>query len=154
MIFHLAQINIGRLIAPMEDPKIAGFVAQLAPINALADVAPGFVWRLQSAAGNATDIPYDKDPSTIVNMSVWESLEALRNYVYASQHTQVFRDRAKWFQKMEKPHACLWWIPAGHVPAVDEGRDRLEHYRMHGPTRDAFWFTRPFPAPGAEGARG
>ncbi len=150
MNFHLAQINIARLIAPIDDPKIAEFVAQLAPINAVADAAPGFVWRLQSASGNATDIVYSDDPFIIVNMSVWESVEALRNYVYSSEHIQVFRDRAKWFEKMEKPHYCLWWIPAGHIPAVSEGRERLEHYQQHGPTPHAFWFSRHFPAPTPE----
>jgi hypothetical protein len=150
MNFHIAQINIGRLIAPIDDPKIAGFVAQLDPINALADVAPGFVWRLQSASGNATDVPYNNDPSTLVNMSVWESIEALCDYAYTSKHIAVFRDRAKWFEKMDKPHYCLWWVPAGHIPTVIEGRKRLEHYQQQGPTPYAFWFSKQFPAPWPE----
>jgi hypothetical protein len=147
MTFHLAQINIGRLVAPLDDPKIAGFVAQLDPINALADAAPGFVWRLQSASGNATELAYNDDPFVIVNMSVWTSVEALRNYVYTSRHIEAFRDRAKWFEKMDKPHYCLWWIPAGHIPGVSEGRERLEHYQQHGPTPYSFWFSKLFPAP-------
>src|SRR5438876_60980 len=97
MTYHLAQINIGRLIAPIDDPKIAEFVAELEPINALADQAPGFVWRLQSESGNATDIAYGDDPFIIVNMSVWQSIEALRDFAYTSDHACVFRDRAKWF---------------------------------------------------------
>ncbi len=104
MNYHLAQINIGRLVAPLDDPKIAEFVAQLDPVNALADSAPGFVWRLQSDSGNATDIPYSDDPLVIVNMSVWESMEALRDFAYRSDHIRVFRDRAKWFEKAEKPN--------------------------------------------------
>jgi len=147
MNFHLAQINIGRLVAPLDDPKIAGFAAQLDPINALADAAPGFVWRLQSASGNATELAYNDDPFVIVNMSVWTSVEALRNYVYTSRHIEAFRDRAKWFEKMDKPHYCLWWIPAGHIPGVSEGRERLEHYQQHGPTPYSFWFSKLFPAP-------
>src|SRR5216684_3596979 len=107
MTFHLAQINIARLIAPLDDPKIAEFVAQLDPINALADRAPGFVWRLQSSSGNATDIAYNDDPFVIVNMSVWESIEALHDFAYRSNHAKVFRDRAKWFEKMDKPNYCL-----------------------------------------------
>jgi hypothetical protein len=95
MNHHLAQINIARLIAPIDDPKIAEFVAQLEPINALADEAPGFVWRLQSESGNATDIAYSDDPFIIVNMSVWESIQALRDFAYKSDHARVFRDRAK-----------------------------------------------------------
>jgi hypothetical protein len=151
MTYHLAQINIGRLLAPIDDPKLAEFVAQLGPINALADSAPGFVWRLQSASGNATDVVYNDDPFVIVNMSVWESVEALRDYTYTTKHVEVFRDRARWFEKMDKPHYCLWWIPAGHIPTVAEGRERLEHYQAHGATSVSFWFSQRFPAPVEEG---
>jgi hypothetical protein len=146
MPFHLAQINIGRLIAPMDDPRIADFIAQLAPVNALADAAPGFVWRLQSSYGNAMDIEYSDDPTLNVNMSLWESVETLRDYVYRSDHLTVFRDRAKWFQKLDQPHYCLWWVPAGHIPGVSEGRERLEHYQQHGPTPFSFWFSKLYPA--------
>ncbi len=146
MTHHLAQINIGRLIAPVEDPKIAEFVAQLDPVNALADTAPGFVWRLESSSGNATDIVYNDDPFVIVNMSVWESVEALRDFVYKSNHLDVLRDRAKWFEKMEKPHYCLWWIPSTHIPTVAEGRERLEHYQQYGATPFSFWFSKLYPA--------
>src|SRR5260370_1071584 len=120
MNYHLAQINIGRLIAPLDDPRIAEFVAQLAPINALADDAPGFVWRLQSSSGNATDIAYNDDPFVIVNMSVWESIEALRHYAYKSDHAKVFRDRAKWFEKMEKPNPASRNPPARKAPPAVE----------------------------------
>jgi hypothetical protein len=151
MSYHLAQINIGRLIAPLDDPKIAEFVAQLEPINALADKAPGFVWRLQSESGNATDIAYNDDPFVIVNMSVWESVEVLREFAYKSDHMKVLRDRAKWFEKAAKPTYCLWWIPAGHIPTVAEGRERLEHYQTHGATQYSFWFSQQFPQPADEG---
>ena len=147
MTYHLAQINIGRLVAPVDDPRIAEFVAQLDEVNRLADQAPGFVWRLQSDSGNATDVVYSDDPFVIVNMSVWDSVEALRDYVYASRHLEVLRDRAKWFEKMEKPHYCLWWIPEGHIPSVAEGRERLEHYQMHGATEVSFWFSQSYDAP-------
>jgi hypothetical protein len=150
MHFHLAQINIGRLIAPVDDPKVAEFMNQLEPINSLADCAPGFVWRLQSSSGNATDIAYNDDPTMLVNMSVWESLESLRDYVYRSDHVRVLRDRAKWFVKLDIPIYCLWWIPAGHIPTVAEGRERTEHYQTHGSTPFSFWFSKPFPAPADE----
>ena len=146
MNYHLAQINIGRLIAPMDDPRIADFVAQLARVNALADAAPGFVWRLQSSYGNAMDIAYNDDPSINVNMSVWESVDALRNYVYQSDHVKVLRERAKWFAKMDRPFACLWWVREAQIPTVAEGRERLEHYQEHGPTPFSFWFTKLYPA--------
>ena len=151
MAYHLAQINIGRLIAPIDDPRIAEFVSQLDPINALADGAPGFVWRLQSTSGNATDIAYNDDPFMIVNMSVWESIEALRDYAYRSDHISVFRDRAKWFEKMDKPNYCLWWVLEGHRPTVAEGRERLERYQTHGATPYSFWFSQRFPQPADEG---
>ncbi len=147
MAHHLAQINIGRLVAPIDDPRIADFVAQLEPINALAEQSPGFVWRLKSDSGNATDVPYNDDPFYIVNMSVWESVEALRHYVYSSRHIEVFRDRAKWFEKMSQPQYCLWWVEAGHVPTVAEGKERLEHYQRHGATPHSFWFSQVFPTP-------
>jgi heme-degrading monooxygenase HmoA len=146
MDFHLAQINIARLVAPIDDPRIAEFVSQLAPTNALADGAPGFVWRLQSESGNATDVPFSDDPFVIVNMSVWESIEALRDFTYSSSHIELFRDRAKWFEKMDKPHYCLWWVPAGHIPTLEEGRERLRHFQEHGATPHAFWFSQQFPA--------
>jgi hypothetical protein len=151
MNYHLAQINIGRLVAPLDDPQIAGFVSQLDPINALADSAPGFVWRLKSESGNATDIAYSDDPFVIVNMSVWESIEDLLAFAYRSAHAKVFRDRAKWFEKADKPSYCLWWIPAGHVPTVAEGRERLEHYQRHGATPYSFWFSQRFQQPTDEG---
>jgi uncharacterized protein DUF3291 len=107
MNYHLAQINVSRLLAPLDDPQIAEFVAQLERVNALADKAPGFVWRLQSDSGKATDIAYNDDPFVIVNMSVWESVEMLREFAYKSNHMKVVRDRANWFEKAVKPGHCL-----------------------------------------------
>jgi len=153
MPFHLAQINIARLIAPIDDPKIAGFVSQLDTINALAEHSPGFVWRLKSPSGNATDIAYNDDPFVIVNMSVWESIDALRDFAYRSDHRKVFQDRANWFEKMDKPNYCLWWIPVGQMPSVAEGRERLEHYQLHGATAYSFWFSQRFPQSADAGVR-
>jgi hypothetical protein len=147
MTHHLAQVNIARLLAPIDDPRIADFVAQLDAINALAEQSPGFVWRLKTDAGNATDVVYNDDPFVIVNMSVWESVDTLRGYTYASKHIEVFRRRAEWFEKPAKPHYCLWWVPVGHAPTVAEARERLEHYQTHGATPHAFWFSQLFPVP-------
>ena len=152
MSHQIAQVNIGRMLHPIDDPRMSAFVAQLDPINALADSAPGFVWRLQSSNGNATDVAYSDDPFVIVNMSVWESIQALREYTYSARHIGVFRDRAQWFEKMDKPNYCLWWVPAGHIPTVAEARQRLEHYQTHGATPYSFWFSRPYPASSAEPA--
>lgn len=119
--YHLAEINIARMRAPLSDPLMAGFVAQLAPVNALADQSPGFVWRLQSEGGDATGIRPYGDAPLLVNMSVWESVEHLRAYVYHSAHTGVLRDRAQWFEKMDGAYYALWWVPKGVHPTAGEG---------------------------------
>jgi hypothetical protein len=150
--FHLAQANIGRLRGPMDSPVMEGFRRQLDPINALADATPGFVWRLQTEDGNATSIrPWDDDPLMAINMSVWESLEALQQYVYKSHHVGPLRDRKQWFEKIDGPILVLWWVPVGHLPTTDEAKERLAHLRANGPTPHAFTFRAPFPAPNEGG---
>ena len=145
--FQLAQINVGRLVAPLDDPRIADFLAQLDEVNTLAEQSPGFVWRLKSDSGNATDIVYNDDPFVTVNMSVWESIESLKQFTCGMRHVGALRDRQKWFEKIALPHYCLWWAPSGHVPTVREGRERLEHYQKRGATEYSFWFSQWFPAP-------
>ena len=145
--FHLAQANIGRIRAPLEDPIMEGFRSQLDPINALADRSPGFVWRLQTEDGNAMAIRPFADERVAINMSVWESLEALQQFVYQSAHVGPLRDRKQWFEPIEGPILVLWWIPAGHVPTVAEALERLQHLKQNGPSPDAFTFRTPFPAP-------
>jgi hypothetical protein len=149
---QLAQINIGRLVAPLDDPRIADFLAQLDEVNAFAEQSPGFVWRLKSASGNATEIPYSDDPFELLNMSVWESIESLKQFTYGPRHLAVFRNRQNWFEKMALPHYCLWWVPDGHIPSVQEGRERLEHYQKCGATPHSFWFSQCYPAPERESA--
>ena len=144
--YHLAQINIGRLKAPMDAPETAGFANALEPINALADGQPGFVWRLTGEGDNATDIVAFEDPMMILNMSVWENPEVLAAFVYRTDHRDVMRRRAEWFEKMEL-FMCLWWVPVGHTPTPAEGIARLEILRQRGPTAQAFTFREPFPAP-------
>jgi hypothetical protein len=144
---HLAQVNVATLRAPLDGPELAGFVAQLEPLNALADQSPGFVWRLQTEDGDATAIrPFDDD-RVMVNLSVWASLEALRTFVYATRHLEVVRHRRVWFHRMPDPYLALWWVPAGTIPTVAEARDRLELLAAKGPTADAFTFRAPFGEP-------
>lgn len=150
--FHLAQVNIGRLKAPVDDPLIADFVAQLDEINALAEASVGFVWRLKDESGNATAIPAFDDPQMIINMSVWESFEALRDYTYRSDHTRVLTRRREWFEKLDRPHFALWWIPAGSLPTIAEAKERLALLDEHGPTADAFTFRDRFGPPVAAAA--
>ena len=148
--FHLTQVNIGRLRAPLDDPIMEGFRSQLDPINALADRSPGFVWRLQTEDGNATSIRPFADERMAINMSVWESLEALQQFVHRSAHIGPLRDRKEWFEPIDGPILALWWIPAGHVPTVAEALERLEHLKEQGPTVYAFTFRTPFPSPDTE----
>lgn len=145
--YHIAQINIARMLAPIEDPLMQDFVAQLPPINAIADESPGFVWRLQSESGDATSIKVYDDNMIIINLTVWENEDVLRDYVYKSAHYGVLRDRKRWFDKFSGPYYALWWIPAGHLPDTEEGKKRLEHLREHGDTSYAFSFKKIFPKP-------
>jgi len=146
--FQLAQLNIGRVLGPIGSPIMAGFVAQLDEINALAEATPGFVWRLKDDTGDATNYrPYADDPMMLMNMSVWESIESLRQYVYQSAHREPLRDRLQWFERPKEAHLALWWIPAGHIPSVEEAVKRLEFRRAHGDTQAAFSFSKPFPSP-------
>ena len=146
MNFHLAQINIGRLVASLDDPKIAGFVAQLDPINALADAAPGFVWRLQSAAGNATELAYNDDPSLSSTCLSGPPSKRCATTSTRPDTSRFFAIAPSGLKKWTSL-TTVWWIPAGHVPTVSEGRERLERYQQHGPTPYSFWFSKLFPAP-------
>jgi len=144
---HLAQVNVARPLAPLDTPVLADFMAALAPVNARADAAPGFVWRLQTEDGDATALRIGDD-RTLVNMSVWESLEELRAFVYDDPgHRAVMRRRREWFERLDLVLA-LWWMPAGHVPTVAEAEERLLLLDGRGPSPDAFTFRRHFPAPG------
>ena len=144
---HLAQVNIATLLAPLDGPELAGFVAQLEPINALADRSPGFIWRLQTEDGDATAIRPYADDRVMVNLSVWASFEALRTFVYATRHLEVMRHRRQWFSRMADPYLALWWVPAGAIPTVAEAKERLELLARQGPTAGAFTFRAPFPEP-------
>ena len=145
---HLAQVNIGRLLAPLDALESAGFADNLARINALAEAAPGFVWRLTGDGDDATDIVAFDDPTILINMSVWESPEALAGFVYRSAHRDFVRGRHAWLHPMETALA-LWWVPAGHRPTPGEARARLETLRRLGPGPDAFTFKSLFQAPDA-----
>jgi hypothetical protein len=134
---HLAQVNVARLRHPIDHPATADFVAGLVPVNAVADASPGFVWRLQTDDGDATALRAFPDPEVIVNLSVWTSVDALRDFVYHSDHTPFLRRRADWFDRMTAPAVALWWVPAGHLPDVAEARDRLDFRAAHGPTVSA-----------------
>jgi hypothetical protein len=134
---ELAQVNIARLLAPLDDPLLADFVANLEPVNAMAEAADGFVWRLKDGA-DATSIRIFDDDWLIVNMSVWTSPEKLRAFVYSDGHRAVLRRRREWFARLDEAVTALWWVPAGHRPTVAEAEGRLTLLREKGPTTDVF----------------
>lgn len=138
--YDIAQVNFGRIRGGLEDPLMTGFVERLAEINALAERSPGFVWRLQTPSGDATYFrPYDDD-RILINMSVWESPEALKKYVYHSAHAELLRRRQQWFEPFAGAYLALWWVPVGHRPGMDEAKKRLAHLNQYGPTQFAFTF--------------
>ena len=147
---HLAQINVGRLRHPLDDPRMADFVGNLDAINALAETSEGFVWRLKDETGNATSIAAYEDPSIIVNMSVWTGPEMLHTFAYRTAHRDFVQRRKEWFEPFDGPYLALWWIVAGTVPTAAEGRRRLDHLARVGPTAHAFTFRRAFPPTLAE----
>lgn len=141
---HIAQANIARGRAPLTDPLMRGFVDQLDYINSVADRSPGFVWRYQTEAGDATATRVFDDPLIIFNMSVWESIEALHHYAFRSDHVGPMKNRRSWFTKMDRPHSALWWTPVGDFPTVAEAERRLDLLLAGGPTPAAFTFARLF----------
>jgi hypothetical protein len=149
---HLAQLNVGRLRAPMDDPAIDDFRENLDPVNALAEASRGFVWRLQDDTGNATGIKPFGDDLEIVNLTVWASIEDLADFTYRTGHVEFLRRRREFFEAPSAPILCLWWIPEGTIPTVAEAVERLEHLREHGPTARAFTFRQRFTAPTSDGA--
>jgi hypothetical protein len=149
---HVAQLNVGRLRAPIDDPMIEDFRSNLGPINALAEASPGYVWRLQDDSGDATGIKAFDDDLEILNLTVWESIEALADFTYRSGHVEFLRRRREFFEPPIEPILCLWWIPEGTVPTVEEAIARLAQLRAHGPTPTAFTFGHRF-EPGGDDVR-
>ena len=149
--WHLAQINIGRLVAPHGDPRVQPFFDALDRVNELAESSPGFVWRLKGEGNNATDIQATADPLLIPNMSVWEDAESLYQFVYRSAHTEVMIRRREFFERFEGAFQALWWVPVGTLPTVNDGLSRLWYIDRFGPTGHAFTFKKRFPAPDAGG---
>ncbi|SMF67284.1 protein of unknown function [Tistlia consotensis] len=151
MASELAQINVGRTLYPLDDPRMDGFTGRLDAVNALAEAAPGFVWRLQSDSGNATDIKVSDDPQFIVNLSVWRDAEALFDFVYRTRHREVMVQRRQWFEPPKGVFQALWWVPAGHRPTPQEGLAAIARLEAEGPTPAAFSFKQRFAPPEAQG---
>jgi hypothetical protein len=152
--YQLAQLNVARSHATMDDPLMADFVAWLDEINGLAERSPGFVWRLKGEGGTSVELQVSDDPLYVVNLTVWETIDDLFEFTYRSEHKAVFKRRFEWFQRFGRPSVCLWWLPAGTIPTVEDAERRLRHLDEHGPTAEAFTFKERFPPPDAatEGA--
>ena len=142
--YQIAQINIAKAVDDMDNETMSGFVARLDEINSLADKADGFVWRLQTEDGDSTAIRVFDDPLLIINISVWESIEALKSFVYRTVHVELIQDREAWFSKMASAHQALWWIPKGHIPSIEEAKEKLDYFNKNGTTEKAFSFGKPF----------
>lgn len=153
--YHLAQLNVGLARGATDSPVMADFIAGIGPVNGLADAEPGFVWRLQDGGGPGATALRPRGPDFMVNMSVWESLEALRDFVYRNgPHLDFMRRRREWFHRIAQEHLVLWWVPAGHIPDLNEGLSRLDLLRGNGPSPLAFTFREPFSAPAQAAAIG
>ena len=153
MSYDLAQVNIARLAYDLDSPELTDFVTALDPVNAAADVAPGFVWRLQTEDGNATSVAaFAADTGdgvrVITNMSTWRDVENLAAFVYGSMHAVVMRRRREWFLPIQEAYMACWWVPSGHRPTIAEAEDRVALLRAYGPTPTSFTIKRHFAAPG------
>jgi len=154
--FHLAQLNLGFFVAPLDDEQMDEFRLALDPINALAEATPGFVWRLKDDDGGSSSyvqVPGADDPLVAPNMSVWESLDALQHSMYRSGHSSYLRRRREWFQKPEGLINVLWWIPAGQIPTLEDAVRRLRHLEANGPSQEGFGLTKPLDPPDSSTAR-
>lgn len=145
--YHLAQLNLAKARYSLEAPEMTDFVNNLDKINELAERTPGFVWRLQTEEGDATSIDYFGQ-DIIVNMSVWQDVDALRAFAFDSEHTNFVRRRKEWFDRMEEAYLALWWVPAGHEPSLEEANQKIQLLREKGPTEQVFNFRKLFAAPG------
>lgn len=138
---HLAQLNVGRLLAPIDDPRVADFMAGLDLINGLGKRSPGFVWMMEGSGepgtGN-TEAKIGGDAQFIANLTVWQDAESLEHFVWNTVHRKFYERRAEWFEGLDKMHLVLWWVPEGHQPSLGEALDRLDHLNAHGDTPQAF----------------
>lgn len=148
--FWIAEFNISRLKAPLDSPVMKEFVDFLSPVNSFAEESPGYVWRLAAPDGQAASYlpPVYEDEMIVTNLTVWEDIEALKNFVYQTVHTYFLRSRRKWFEQAAHVQVVLWWIPRGHIPTVEEGKEKLRCLQELGPTAEAFTFQRAFDSQG------
>lgn len=146
-MFHLAQVNIGIAKGEMDSEMMKVFADNLDPINAIAESSAGFVWRLKDDAGNATDIAFSGNPKELVNMSVWESVETLKHFMFKTHHIDFLKRKKEWFETPTQANYVLWWVPVGHIPTIEEAKQKLDLIRQNSETTEAFSFKKVFAAP-------
>ena len=146
-MFQLAQVNIGIAKGAMDSEVMQVFNDNLDPINAIAESSAGFVWRLKDEGGNATDIVFSDNANELVNMSVWESVESLKHFMFKTHHIDFLKRKKEWFETPTQATYVLWWIPTGHIPSIEEAKQKLALIRKHGETAEAFSFKKVFAAP-------
>ncbi len=135
---QLAQFNIGRILYDLDDPRVADFVNGIDEVNAAAERSPGFVWKYETEFGGAVEVDVDNDPQTLVNITVWDSLENLHQFVWKTLHRGFVARKAEWFKGLDQAHLAMWWVPDGHRPTLSEAQEKLDHLREHGDTDAAF----------------
>lgn len=139
--YHLAELNVGRLLAPTDDPRVAEFMANLDRINGLGKRMPGFVWMMEGSGepgtGN-TENNVGDDPQFVANLTVWRDVPSLERFVWGTIHKQFYDRRQEWFEVLGEMHFVMWWVPAGHHPSLEEALDRLDHLRTNGGSEFAF----------------
>ena len=145
--YHIAQINIAQAKADKDSEIMSGFISRLDEIHTLADNAEGFVWRLETEDGDDGSISVFNDPLLLIKMSVWQDIDSLRAFVYKSIHIGLLQNRDAWFDKMGEMHQTIWWVPQGHIPTMQEGKDKLDQSREFGSTAEAFTFGKKFSSP-------
>ena len=145
---HLVQLNIAKMKFSIESTEMSDFVDNLETINALADSSPGFVWRLQTEEGDATGIDFFGS-DVLVNMSIWQDVESLHNFVYKTAHNKIMSRRKEWFHRVEEAYTVLWWAPEAEIPSLDEAKSKLELLKLRGPTAAAFSFKQAYSSPGS-----
>jgi len=143
---HLAQLNIAKAKYSLEAVEIKEFVDNLEPVNSLAESSEGFIWRLKDESGDATGIHAFSDPNIIVNMSVWDSTDALKNFMFRTHHRDFLRRKKEWFHNIPEDSYVLWWVPIGHIPTIEEAVEKLEFLRGNGDSPEAFTFKSNFSA--------
>ena len=147
MTYHIASYNIAKASYPMDDIRMKGFNDAIDQVNAEAERSPGFIWRLQDESGNATNIQIYNDPKMLVNLSVWKSIDDLKDYLYNGDHLAIFVRKKEWFEPMKTAHMVLWWVKAGSIPTAEEGKAKLEYLIEHGASEEAFGFREMYPCP-------